>query len=171
MSKLSYHTKRILPSVIFILLILSSCGNIREPGILRNRSLKKALLWAKQDSIRVADSLNSTLVLNDPAEETFQDSVIFSEEEILSETGNGYRYYIIAGSFANIENAKQIAKEYSNKGYQTSIVSRTDSYGNVLELVSVKTFNNYEEAFIFKNEFRRKVDSSAWLYAIKYVSN
>ena len=124
-------------------------------------------MWAKHDSIRVADSLKSTLVLNDPAGETLQDSITFTEQETLSETGIGYKFYLIAGSFANIENAKQIAKEYQSKGYTTSIVRRIDSYGNELEMVSVKTFDNYDEAYRYKNKFRIKVNSSAWLYTIE----
>lgn len=169
MRNFKYYNKSCLPSIILIsiLLILSSCRNIRENGLFGRRSLKKALLWAQQDSIRVADSLKSTLNVRGLAEEALQDSIVLTEEEMLSGEGVRNQYYIIIGAFAKPENAKQVAVQFRSQGYQTSIIRRTNNYGNNLDMVSVKTFINYEEALSYINEFRSKVDSSAWLYQHK----
>jgi hypothetical protein len=153
--------------LISILLILSSCRNLGENGLFGRRSLKKALLWAQQDSVRVADSLNSTLIVRDPPEAALQESNDLAEEEMLSGEGVRNQYYIIIGTFEKPENATQLSLEFRSKGYQTSIIKRTDSYGNNLDMVSIKTFNDYEEAISYLPEFQGKVHSSAWVYQSK----
>ena len=124
-------------------------------------------MWAQQDSIRVADSLKNTLIVRDLAEEVFQDSIVLSEEEMLSEEGIRNQYYIIIGTFAKPDNAMNVAVKFRNQGYETSIIRRTNSYGTELHMVSVKTFKNNEEAISYKNEFQSEVQSSAWVYHSK----
>ena len=164
-----YHNKCSLASIILIsiLLILPSCRNIREYGLFGRRSLKNALLWAQQDSIRVADSLKNTLIVRDLAEEVFQDSIVLSEEEMLSEEGIRNQYYIIIGTFAKPDNAMNLAVQFRNQGYEASIIRTTNSYGTELHMVSVKTFKNNEEAISYLNEFQSEVQSPAWKYHSK----
>ena len=124
-------------------------------------------MWAQQDSIRVADSLKNTLIVRDLAEEVFQDSIVLSEEEMLSEEGIRNQYYIIIGTFAKPDNAMNVAVQFRNQGYEASIIRRTNSYGTELHMVSVKTFKNNEEAISYKNEFQSEVQSPAWKYHSK----
>ena len=166
MHNFKYINKRYLSSIILIatFLIFPSCRNVREDGLFVRRSLKKAYLWAQQDSMRIADSLKSNLLVSEYAEEALEDSIVLTEEKMLTGEGIGNQYHIIIGTFAEPENAKLVAAQFRSQGYQTSIINRTNRYGINLDMVSVKTFNNYEEASRYKNKFRREVDSSAWLY-------
>ena len=113
-------------------------------------------MWAQQDSIRVADSLKNTLIVRDLA-----------EEEMLSEEGIRNQYYIIVGTFAKPDNAMNVAVQFRNQGYETSIIRRTNIYGTELHMVSVKSFKNNEEAISYKNEFQSEVQSPAWKYHSK----
>jgi cell division septation protein DedD len=76
-------------------------------------------------------------------------------------------FYIIIGSFINSANAKRTAGEYRRKGYKTSIIKTTNRDGNKLELVSVRTFTNYNEAVTYLKEFQAQIDSAVWLYPVK----
>lgn len=124
-------------------------------------------MWAQQDSIRVADSLKNALIVRDLAEEVFQDSIVISEEEMLSEEGVRNQYYIIIGTFAKPDNAMNLAVKFRNKGYEASIIRRTNSYGTELHMVSVKTFKNSEEAISYLNEFQSEVQSPARVFHSK----
>lgn len=124
-------------------------------------------MWAQQDSIRVADSLKNALIVRDLAEEVFQDSNVISEEEMLSEEGVRNQYYIIIGTFAKPDNAMNLAVKFRNKGYEASIIRRTNSYGTELHMVSVKTFKNSEEAISYLNEFQSEVQSPARVFHSK----
>lgn len=111
--------------------------------------------------------MKSTLIVVDNIDETLQDSLVISEEEMLTEEDTKNQFYIIVGAYVNPENARAVARQFRNKGYQTSIIRRTNNFGNNLDMVSVNTFSNYEEALIYINQFRSKVDSSAWVYKSK----
>jgi cell division septation protein DedD len=79
----------------------------------------------------------------------------------------GGTYFIIAGSFANTENARLAAEKYRSQGYKTSIISMTGKNGIKAKLVSIKSFNNPGEAARFLNEFKSKIDHEAWIYSSK----
>ena len=165
--KCNYHMKSCLPTILLfsMAIILASCVEIKKQSLYGRRSLKKALLWAQQDSIRVADSLANALIVADLVDETLQDSLAIPEEEILTEEDTKDKCYIIMGTFTNPENAKRLAEQYRNEGYQSTIIRRTNSSGNILDMVSIKTFNNYNEALRYIQEFHSTVNSSAYLYS------
>ena len=166
-----YYFKRCLLVIFIILLLLFFPARkfLRENGffVFRNKTLKEALLWAQQDSIRVADSLKRIDIETKVVEEIRQDSLVKSDKEKhpvfagnISDT-----YFIIVGSFTNPESAKLKAGNYRSLGYKTSIISSTNRNGIKVELVSVKTFNNINEAVRYLREFQRKFDHKAWIYS------
>jgi hypothetical protein len=148
-------------------LIISSCRNVREHGLFGRKSLDEAIEWAKQDSMRVADSLPEADGVKNQPTEAIQEPVMQPAEEGSLYEEIGKRYYIIIGSFSNNENALQVADHYRNMGYETSIIDRRNSSGNILFMVSIKTLNNIEEAERYKIIIQREVSSSAWLYESK----
>lgn len=161
--------KRFLYGIILIALTLSlpSCRYLREKGLFLGKNRKELLLWAQMDSIRIADSLKNIVVVKDVAQDAKQDSVVKVVKENPSEAASRNMYYLIIGSFANHENAKSVAEEYSNKGYITDIITTTNSSGRKIELVSVRAFDNYSDAVNFRNEFHSKISSNAWIYPPK----
>ncbi len=162
----SISHKRFLSAIILILVTLSfsSCRYFREKGLFLGKNRKELLLWAQQDSIRVADSLKQTAVVKDVSQVTKLDSVVKVVKENPPEAGNKKMYYLIIGSFGNSENAKSIAEEYSNQGYKTDIIKTTNSRGRKIELVSIKAFDNYPDAVSYRDEFQRKISSNSWIY-------
>lgn len=147
-----------------ILLSLSSCKDIQNQRLFGRRSLKKALLWAQQDSIRVADSLKRAMVIEGTIDDTVQDFLVIPEEEILTEEASKDRFHLIVGTYANSENAKLVAKQFRDQGYQPSIIKRTIDSGKILNMVSVKSFTDYEEALNYRIQFHSNIDSTAWLF-------
>lgn len=158
-----------LPSLVLIsiLSILSSCRNIREHGLFGRKSLDEAIEWAKQDSMRVADSLESAEMEENLPEESIMEATVPAEVQSRPENDDGIKYYVIVGSFSNYDNAVQESEHYRVQGYETSIVNRTNSSGTILYMVSIKTFNELNEAESYNNTFKREVLSSAWVYESK----
>ena len=133
-----------------------------------NKVRKEALLWTPQDSIRVADSLKKIKIESNLMENKQQDSLVSSDKDNLVFAGDtGDTYFIIAASFTNPENAKLAAGKYRSLGYKTSIISTTNRNGIKTELVSVKSFNNLNEATSYLREFKIKFDPKAWIYSKK----
>ena len=166
-----YYFKRCLLVIFIILLLLFFPARkfLRENGffVFRNKTLKEALLWAQKDSIRVADSLKRIDIETKVVEEIRQDSLVKSDKEKHPVFAGNIRdtYFIIVGSFTNPESAKLKAGNYRRLGYKTSIISSTNQNGIKVELVSVKTFNNFNEAVRYLREFQSKFDHKAWIYS------
>jgi SPOR domain len=168
-----YHFKRGLPFIftILILLFLPALMFLRKNGFVffEKKVRKEALLWTHQDSIRVADSLKRIKIESVAPGNKQQDSKVkpVKEENPLKATEIESTYFIIAGSFTNSENASLVAEKYRSRGYKTSIISMTNRNGIKTELVSVKSFNNLNEATRYLREFKIKFDPEAWIYTKK----
>jgi hypothetical protein len=151
--------------LISILLLLSSCGHFRIGGFFGKRSLKKALLWAKQDSTRIADSLKRIQVNSKVALEKDQNSAVKPAKVNIPLKNSEKGYYIIVGSFSSNENANLRASQYFTKGYKTEIIVGTSANGATIKLVSVRSFENISKAKLFLKEFQHNIDPTAWLYS------
>lgn len=157
--------------MILLLLFFPALWFLRENGFIffEKKVRKEALRWAHQDSIRVADSLKKNKIESKGVKKIQQAPLGKSdkEENPISARDTRDTYYIIAGSFTNHENAKLAARKYRSLGYKTSIISMTDQNGIKTELVSVNTFNNFDEAARYLSEFKSKFDSKPWIYSKK----
>jgi hypothetical protein len=168
-----YYFKRYLLAIFIIILLLFFPARrfLRKNGffVFGNKALKEALLWAHQDSIRVADSLKrikiESKVPEDKQKDTLANPVKADNPSQTADTGD--TYYIIAGTFSNPENASLVAEKYRSRGYKTSIISMTNRNGIKTELVSVKSFNNLNEAEEYLKKFKEKSDPAAWIYTKK----
>jgi len=130
-------------------------------------SLNEAFEWAKKDSARVADSLKRVLTDKKIFKETLTDSLMSIDAKNLKGKDPSPGYYIICGTFTNSDNAKLTARNYSQKGYKTTIISATKRDGTRVKHVSVKTFSDRDTANLFLREFREKYDKGAWIYSRK----
>jgi SPOR domain len=173
MDDFMYYLKRYLLAIFIIILLLFFPARrfLRKNGffVFGNKALKEALLWAHQDSIRVADSLKRIKIESVTPVKKQQDSRVkpIKKEIPLKATETESTYFIIAGSFTNSENARLASEKYLKGGYKTSIISLTGKNGVKTELVSVKTFNSPGEAARFLKEFKSKYDHEAWIYSHK----
>jgi len=144
-----------------------SCRYVKQRLGLGEYSVKAAMKWAKQDSIRIADSLTKVMESKQDFERTLTDSLMSIEDKTPAESDHYFQYYIIIGSFANHENAEQAAGKYSQRGYKTNILTVARQNGIKTELVSIKTFRDRNEAGIFLKDFQSRLDPHAWLYTGK----
>ena len=161
-----YYLERYLPAVFLILLFsfFLYFRFIEGKKVLKNAVLSEQ---RQQDSILIADSLKRIEFETKGVEEIHQDSIVMSDKEELPVSVGEIRgtYYIIIGSFTNPDNAKVAAGKYRSLGYKTSIISATNRYGIKAELVSVNTFNNFNEAVRYLREFQNKFDPKTWIYS------
>jgi len=168
-----YYFKRYLLAIFIIILLLFFPARrfLRRHGyfLFDNKTLKEVSLWAHQDSIRVADSLKRINIKANVPEVKQQDSTVkLNKEEGPALPGDtGDAYHLIIGTFSNPENARLAAEKYRSRGYKTSIINITSRNGIKTELVSVKSFNNLNEAARYLEEFKSKYDTDAWIYSKK----
>ena len=167
MSEFRSRIRKCISVIILIsmLLLLSSCGHFRVGGFFGKQSLKKALLWAKEDSTRIADSLKMIQVGSKVVSEIHQKPSAKPLKENIPLKNSGKVYYIIVGSFSSNENAKIRARQYFTKGFKPEIIVGTGANGARVELVSVRSFEKISEAKLFLKEFQHDIDPTAWLYS------
>ena len=156
--------------MILLLMFFPALMFLRKNGFVffEKKVRKEELLMTQQNKIRVADSLKKTKIESNLMKNKQQDSLVISDKDNpLFAAYTGDTYYIIAASFTNPENARLAAGKYRSLGYKTSIISTTNRNGIKTEYVSVKTFNNLNEAAEFLKEFKAKSDTAAWIYTKK----
>jgi hypothetical protein len=177
--------RRIFPVIIlgFLLLGFPSCKYIRQRLSIGEYSLEAAIEWAKKDSARVADSLKRVIadknaiitILPDSMkkvlaekkdfERTLTDSLTSIGDNDRSPENPGSGYHIIAGSFSSHDNALAKLKICVSQGYKATIINYSGRDGTKLELVSVRTFKDHNEATVFLRQFQSEHDPGAWIYS------
>jgi hypothetical protein len=163
------HIRRNLPAIFLLvfLLFLPSCRYLKQKLRLGEYSLKSAIEWARRDSTRVADSLRRVIVVKEDFEKTLTDSLMSIGDANSPGGDHQLQYYIIVGSFGNHDNALSAAGKYTSQGFKTSIIRVPGTNGTTLEVVSVKSFTDYNEAADFLKGFKGIFDPAAWIYTRK----
>jgi hypothetical protein len=149
-------------ALIIFLLVLPSCKFFRGKGLINKKVDKMIALRAKQDSIRIADSIKTIQNRLNEIENARIDSVRKVTEEMEMKMKN--RYNIIVGSFLVPENAKGLAEVYKQKGYDTKIIKMD---GSKFELVSAEAHESMAKAFRRIKEFQNNIEKDSWVYMVK----
>jgi hypothetical protein len=160
----------------------TSCRYLKQKLKIGEYSLKSAREWAKADSAGVADSLQiimpdkrdierklpdsvkKSITKKKAFENTLTDSLMSIDASYTPEGDTSPRFYIITGSFANHANALKESGKYSGQGFKPTILPATDNDATGLELVSVRTFTEYNEAQDFLKGFKGSYNPGAWIY-------
>lgn len=150
-------------AVIMLLVVSPSCKWLREKGIFGKRADTMAVWLAKQDSIRVADSIRKVQDRLVALENARLDSIKNAELE-KEAWGNKYKYNIIIGSFITPEYAKNYSALYATKGYKTRILKLE---GTQFEMVSAEAHDNFRMAVERLKQFQDTVAYDAWMYIYK----
>lgn len=145
-----------------LLVLTPSCKWLREKGILGRKADTMAVWQAKQDSLRVADSVRKVQDRLLAIENARLDSLKMIDEE-LNAWKNKYRYNIIIGSFITPEYARRYSAEFESKGYKTRII-RLD--GTQFEMVSAEAHENFFRAKERLKQFQDTVAIDSWMYII-----
>ena len=151
--------RQLLALVLLIfLVVMPSCKYFKSWGIFGKKDRALAEMIARQDSIRVADSLRMAQDLLLSAEQARQDSLRRAEEERLA---NESKYNIIIGSFLTPEYARALLTEYNNQGYNAHIIKMN---GSNFELVAAEGHKSFSKAFLRLQAFQDTVQIDSWMY-------
>jgi hypothetical protein len=149
-----------LPAILLIVLLIAlpSCKYFKGWKLFGRRADTTAVWQAKQDSIRVADSIRLIKDRLLAIENAKLDSIRRAEEELRALSS---KFNIIVGSFVTPEYAKAWAEEYRNRGYDAKIIKME---GGRFELVSAEACESVGKAYSRLEKFRDTVQVDAWIY-------
>lgn len=126
--------------------------------IFGKKAREQAEFQARQDSIRVADSIRKAQDYLLALEIARQDSARIAEEERLA---NETKYNIIVGSFVTPEFARSFADEFSKMGYSVNIIKPEKSQ---FELVAAEGHKSLREALQRLAMYQDTVQVDSWIY-------
>lgn len=130
---------------------------------MKKKAVPLSVLQAKQDSIRVADSIRKVQDHLLALENAKLDSMkLIDQEKKAWETR--YRYNIIIGSFITPDYARNYSAMFATKGYKTRILKLE---GTQFEMVSAEAHDNFRSAVARLKQFQDTVAYDAWMYIIK----
>ncbi len=147
-----------------MLLSLSSCKFIERKGWFgkkKREAEQLEILLARQDSIRVADSITLEIEKMQAMEQAHLDA-IRAEEEAHLEYEAMLKFHIIVGSFLTPEYADDHQSLYQSMGYYNASI--IDGPKGRFNLVSAEAYNNINTAFSRLINFQDTVEFEAWLY-------
>ncbi|HEX2977249.1 MAG TPA: hypothetical protein VHO68_15035 [Bacteroidales bacterium] len=150
---------RSIPAFIFVLLmaVLPSCKFFQNK-VFGKKARALAEMKARQDSIRIADSVKKSQDYFTALENARLDSLRKAEEERkLNET----KYNIIVGSFMTPEYARIMSEQYRTMGYNPQIIKIA---GSKFELVAAEGHKSLRSAVARLTAFRDTVQMESWIY-------
>lgn len=153
----------LLVLILGCLVILPSCKYFKGGLLFGKKAKTMAIMKVREDSIRVADSLQKVKDQLMKIELAIGDSIRRVEEERIA-LGSKYKYNIIVGSFITPEYAKALTEEYRKKGYDPKILKVE---GSRFELVAVEAYNSFTKAASQLVKFKDTVQLESWLYIKK----
>jgi len=149
-------------TVIVLLVLTPSCKWLREKGIFGRKADTMAVWQAKQDSLRVADSIRKVQNRLLAIENARLDSLRMVGEE-LNAFKSKYRFNIIVGSFITPEYARNYSAEFASRGYKTRILKLE---GTQFEMVSAEAHESFFKAKERLRQFQDTVSIDSWMYII-----
>jgi hypothetical protein len=149
--------------VFGLLIILPSCKYFKGGLLFGKKAKTLAIMKAKEDSVRVADSLQKVRDSLLKADQARVDSVRMAEEQRLS-LESKFKYNIIVGSFITPEYAKGLTEEYRKQGYDPKILKMD---GSQFELVAIEAYDSFTKAVSRLEKFKDTVQLESWLYIKK----
>jgi hypothetical protein len=149
--------------LILLLIVSPSCKWLRKMGFIGKGADTMTVWLAKQDSIRIVDSIRKAQDQLLALENAKLDSIRQADEERRAwESKN--KYNIIIGSFITPEYARNLSAEFAGKGYKTRILKLE---GTQFEMVSAEAHDNFRIAVKRLKQFQDTVAYDAWMYVVK----
>jgi hypothetical protein len=148
--------------IIGFLFVLPSCKYFKG-GLFRKKADAMLIMKAREDSTRVADSIEKVQLLLQEMEQAKADSVKQTGKELNSSESIN-KFNIIVGSFLTPEYAKALKEVYRSKGYDPKIITMD---GSNFELVSAESYDSFDKAFSRLKQFQDTILPESWLYIKK----
>ncbi|HDZ41199.1 MAG TPA: hypothetical protein ENH59_05930 [Bacteroidetes bacterium] len=143
------------------LMLTSSCKFIKEKGWFGKSKADTMAVWlARQDSIRIADSVKSEEEKMKAIRQARLDS-IQTAQQAQREWEERFKYHIIVGSFLTPESAGDYLDYYRSMGYNAQIIAGPE---NRFNLVSAEVHDNLNRALKRLYQYQDTVDFESWLY-------
>lgn len=149
--------------LIGLLVVLPSCKYFKGGGLFGKKGDTMAILKARQDSTRVADSIRKVQDELLALENSKLESARKAEEERMA-WENKFKYNIIVGSFITPQYATELSEVYRKKGYDSRILKMGASK---FELVSAEAHESFRKAVERLKEFQDTIELDAWMYIKK----
>lgn len=144
-----------------LILLTSSCKFIEEKGWFGKSKADTMAVWlARQDSIRVTDSIQAEIAHMKAVEQARLDS-LQAAEQAQRERETRFRYHIVVGSFLTPEYAEDYLSYYQSMGYDANII---DGPKNRFHLVSAEVHENLNKAIKRLVQYQDTVNFESWLY-------
>ncbi len=156
--------RNVLLLTVFTLLITStSCNYFRERGWFGGSEDTLEVWQARQDSIRIADSLRQAVILERERvrQQEIADSLQRVEQERLEYEAR-FRYHIIVGSFVTPEYATSFREHVEGLGYNAT---KMDLPGTRFEMISAEVHESLRNAFERLPHFQEEIAVDAWIWA------
>jgi hypothetical protein len=146
-----------------LLIVLPSCKNFKGKKLFGRKADTMDVWLARQDSIRVLDSIKKAQDRLLALELARADSLNKADIQRKAwESKN--KYNIIVGSFITPQYAIDLAAVYRQRGYDTRILKMA---GSRFELVSAEAHSSFRMAVQRLQEFQDTVAFDSWMYIIK----
>lgn len=143
--------------IIMLLVLAPSCKWLRDKGLL-GKKVDTMVVWkARQDSLRVIDSVRK-------AQEhllAIQNARLDSIKKAGQEWDLKHKYNIIIGSFITPEYARKYSEEFAARGYKTRILKLE---GTRFEMVSAEAHEHFSRAISRLRDFQDSVTFDSWIY-------
>lgn len=149
--------------LVLMLVALPGCKFFKGKKLF-GKKVDTMVVWqARQDSIRVADSIKKVEEHLRAVEEARLDSIRRVEEQ--KEWDRRHKYNIIVGSFITPQYARDYAEKFRNDGYSdVRIIPMT---GGRFELVSAEAHENLGTAITRLQHYQANVEYGAWIYVVR----
>jgi len=148
--------------LVLILISLPGCKYFKGKKLFGKKARETELLKARQDNIRVADSIMKVQKRLKAVEDARLDSLRLAEEKRAWDLQR--KYNIIVGSFITPEYARSHADTYRQNGYDARIIKME---GGRFDLVSAEAYESFRKAVARLQQFQDTVETEAWLYIMK----
>ena len=149
--------------LVLMLVALPGCKFFKGKKLFGRKADTMAVWQARQDSLRVADSIKKIQEHLKEIEEARLDSIRRVEEQKAWELQ--HKYNIIVGSFITPEYARNYADKFRNEGYSdVRIIPMT---GGRFELVSAEAHESLRTAIPRLQHYQANVEIGAWIYVVK----
>lgn len=153
--------KHLLVMILSGLLIsLPSCKYFKGGTLFGKKSRNTTVMNAREDSIRLADSLQRVKDISQDIGNAKLDSLKRIEAEHEASEAN-HKYNIIVGCFITPKYAAGLTEQYRKQGYDARIIK---AEGSRFEFVSIEALDNFRKAVSLLKQFRDTLQMESWLY-------
>jgi len=155
--------KNLIIFIILLMLPFTSCRWLKEKGIFGRKADTMAVWKARQDSLRVADSLKAVQERIDLENQRLEAERLAEQQKL--EWARKYKYNIIVGSFVTPEYASRLLEKYKSQGYPDARLIPLE--GTRFEMVAVEAHEKLGTAVKRLEQFRDTVAFDSWIYVFR----